>query len=170
MVTVARQLDAPIKLQFSTSAGSNMLGLGDIIVPGVFIALALRFDLWMFYRTKVTRVETKLESEYVDVSPTRRTSSNTADTVIPYTNTTTQVETQYRSVKATFIDPRGRWGDRLWTTSLRRLFASPTATPGLRATAFPKTYFYSTILGYVLGLLATLVALLITQHLSLIHI
>ena len=37
-------LDASQKLEFS------MLGLGDIVVPGLFIALALRFDLYRFHQ------------------------------------------------------------------------------------------------------------------------
>lgn len=52
MVTVAKGLDAPIKLMFPMDilekglAASNfgMLGLGDIVVPGLFIALLCRFD------------------------------------------------------------------------------------------------------------------------------
>lgn len=50
MVKVATNLDLPIKLLwpksaiFSTSKGFTMLGLGDIVVPGLFISLALRYD------------------------------------------------------------------------------------------------------------------------------
>lgn len=50
MVTVATSLDVPIKLLWPKSLyligehGYTMLGLGDIIVPGTFIALALRYD------------------------------------------------------------------------------------------------------------------------------
>ncbi|KAJ8686199.1 hypothetical protein QAD02_021993 [Eretmocerus hayati] len=52
MVTVAKSFEAPIKLVFPQDLlekglhGSNfaMLGLGDIVVPGIFIALLLRFD------------------------------------------------------------------------------------------------------------------------------
>lgn len=52
MVTVAKSFDAPIKLVFPQDIlekGLNadnfaMLGLGDIVVPGIFIALLLRFD------------------------------------------------------------------------------------------------------------------------------
>jgi len=49
MVTVAKSFDAPIKLLFpkhllSTVQEYSMLGLGDIVIPGVFIALLLRFD------------------------------------------------------------------------------------------------------------------------------
>ncbi|XP_045502015.1 minor histocompatibility antigen H13 [Colias croceus] len=52
MVTVAKSFEAPIKLVFPQDLLTNglnasnfaMLGLGDIVVPGIFIALLLRFD------------------------------------------------------------------------------------------------------------------------------
>ena len=51
MVTVAKSFDAPIKLLFpralatvDSDAVFSMLGLGDIVIPGIFIALMLRFD------------------------------------------------------------------------------------------------------------------------------
>jgi minor histocompatibility antigen H13 len=50
MVKVATNLDLPIKilwpksLSFNTEGGFTMLGLGDIVIPGTFIALALRYD------------------------------------------------------------------------------------------------------------------------------
>lgn len=52
MVTVAKSFDAPIKLIFPQDLierGFNaekyaLLGLGDIVIPGIFIALLLRFD------------------------------------------------------------------------------------------------------------------------------
>jgi len=54
MVTVAKSFEAPIKLVFPQDLLENgplaannfaMLGLGDIVIPGIFIALLLRFDL-----------------------------------------------------------------------------------------------------------------------------
>ncbi|XP_069507066.1 minor histocompatibility antigen H13 [Ambystoma mexicanum] len=53
MVTVAKSFEAPIKLVFPQDLlekglqANNfaMLGLGDIVIPGIFIALLLRFDL-----------------------------------------------------------------------------------------------------------------------------
>lgn len=50
MVTVAKNVDAPIKLQFprdlSTSPPQySILGLGDIVIPGIFMSLCLRFDV-----------------------------------------------------------------------------------------------------------------------------
>lgn len=48
-MTVARSFDAPIKLlfpQFLSHTQPSMLGLGDIVIPGIFLALLLRFDIW----------------------------------------------------------------------------------------------------------------------------
>ncbi|THG05173.1 hypothetical protein TEA_006339 [Camellia sinensis var. sinensis] len=48
MVSVAKSFDAPIKLLFPTGDSArpfSMLGLGDIVIPGIFVALALRFDV-----------------------------------------------------------------------------------------------------------------------------
>ena len=51
MIKVATSLDAPIKILwpksyvFSTAQGFTMLGLGDIVIPGMFVSTALRFDL-----------------------------------------------------------------------------------------------------------------------------
>ncbi|XP_068650289.1 signal peptide peptidase 1-like [Aristolochia californica] len=48
MVSVAKSFDAPIKLLFPTSdpvRPYSMLGLGDIVIPGIFVGLALRFDV-----------------------------------------------------------------------------------------------------------------------------
>jgi minor histocompatibility antigen H13 len=50
MVTVAKNIDAPIKLMFPKGWGADgipefsMLGLGDIVIPGIFIALCIRFE------------------------------------------------------------------------------------------------------------------------------
>jgi len=49
MVTVAKSFDAPIKLLFPKQIFADhlefsMLGLGDIVIPGLFVALLLRFD------------------------------------------------------------------------------------------------------------------------------
>lgn len=49
-VTVAKSFDAPIKLLFPrvlSGKGTpfSMLGLGDIVIPGIFVALLLRYDI-----------------------------------------------------------------------------------------------------------------------------
>ncbi|KAF8234057.1 peptidase A22B, signal peptide peptidase [Tricholoma matsutake] len=57
MVKVATSLDIPIKLlwpkslTFSDAHGFTMLGLGDVVIPGIFIGLCLRWD---FYRSRKT--------------------------------------------------------------------------------------------------------------------
>ncbi|KAL6651142.1 hypothetical protein ACP70R_010067 [Stipagrostis hirtigluma subsp. patula] len=43
MVSVAKSFDAPIKV--NAARPFSMLGLGDIVIPGIFVALALRFDV-----------------------------------------------------------------------------------------------------------------------------
>ena len=57
MVTVAKSFDGPIKLLFPRTLptlGSkgefSLLGLGDIVIPGLFVAILLRFDA---YRAKI---------------------------------------------------------------------------------------------------------------------
>uniref|UniRef100_A0A7R9WTW8 Signal peptide peptidase n=1 Tax=Craspedostauros australis TaxID=1486917 RepID=A0A7R9WTW8_9STRA len=55
MVTVAKNLDGPIKILFPRSLEPNddgkldlsLLGLGDIVIPGFFLSLLLRFDAHM---------------------------------------------------------------------------------------------------------------------------
>lgn len=49
MVTVAKNIDAPIKLQFPRDLTADppqysILGLGDIVIPGIFVSMCLRFD------------------------------------------------------------------------------------------------------------------------------
>ena len=50
MVTVAKSLEGPIKLMFpkkfdwSEQRDFNMIGLGDIVIPGIYVALMFRFD------------------------------------------------------------------------------------------------------------------------------
>jgi len=52
MVSVAKSFDAPIKLLFprvpmpttADASAFSMLGLGDIVIPGIFVAIILRYD------------------------------------------------------------------------------------------------------------------------------
>lgn len=49
MITVAKNIDAPIKLMFPRDLTTDprqysILGLGDIVIPGIFMSLCLRFD------------------------------------------------------------------------------------------------------------------------------
>ena len=50
MLTVAKSIDAPIKLLFPTDWSEDppkfsLLGLGDIVIPGIFMAMCLRYDV-----------------------------------------------------------------------------------------------------------------------------
>jgi len=46
MVTVAKKFDVPIKLLFPLGEGKfSILGLGDMVIPGILTALALKFDV-----------------------------------------------------------------------------------------------------------------------------
>lgn len=58
-VTVAKSFDAPIKLLFpraldlaAAKAPFSMLGLGDIVIPGIFVAIVLRYDAKQSPRSK----------------------------------------------------------------------------------------------------------------------
>ena len=62
MVSVAKNFDAPIKLLFprlgdlvNGKRPMSMLGLGDIVIPGLFVALILRYDLSKGFRTQYFR-------------------------------------------------------------------------------------------------------------------
>jgi minor histocompatibility antigen H13 len=74
MVSVAKNIEGPVKLMFpklqdaidqikrekpDEYAGKaydprefNMIGLGDIVIPGVYVALMLRFDIYLFKKAK----------------------------------------------------------------------------------------------------------------------
>lgn len=73
MVTVATKLDVPVKLVFPrpdlddpTKSALAMLGLGDVVLPGMMIAFALRYDLWLFYEKK--RLATGAKGPYQSVT------------------------------------------------------------------------------------------------------
>lgn len=157
MVAVATQLDAPIKLTYETANRSSILGLGDIVVPGIFICLALRFDLWKHYQQKITREKTELKTVIKEGGQDVLSDGATGGEI-------TTVETAYRDVKAPFVDPRGQWGDRFWTSSLTGMILGKSSLASLNESSFSKTYFRATIFGYLLGMLATIAVLIITKH------
>ncbi|KAJ5110200.1 hypothetical protein N7532_002845 [Penicillium argentinense] len=140
MVTVATKLDVPIKLLFPRPAGPKddpgvqalaMLGLGDIVVPGMMVALALRFDLFLYYQRKGQQKAHAEGTESI--------------------------------VKPEYQPATGFWGERFW---------APTITPRepefqppyYDARSFPKTYFTAGIIGYVLGMISTLLAMQYSDH------
>ena len=148
MVTVATKLDVPIKLLFprpdgcvvpiGAAEGSEemakyleciakkrtmaMLGLGDIVLPGMMIAFALRFDLYLHYL--------------------RKQSKNGKGK---------------QPVKAEHLAATGGWGERFWT-------AGGLQDDKLTAKRFKKTYFNATIVGYILGMVTTVVVMQVAEH------
>lgn len=69
MVSVATDFQAPIKLVYpkdglaaflhASAQGFTMLGLGDIVIPGIFISLALRFDYHLAVQKGLSRLQKK---------------------------------------------------------------------------------------------------------------
>ncbi|OKL63272.1 hypothetical protein UA08_01457 [Talaromyces atroroseus] len=138
MVTVATKLDVPIKMVFPRPASPGedsselslaMLGLGDIVVPGMMIGLALRFDLFLYYK-------------YKSIQNSKNNSS------------------AEENQKPVYKRATGKWGERFWTRS-KSVSPEPSY---LDAQAFPKPYFFASVIGYVGGMVATLIAMQFSNH------
>lgn len=149
MVTVATKLDVPIKLTFEAAERKSILGLGDIVIPGMVMALALRFDLWLHYDQKIKYESTDLK--LIEKDPT-------SGALI------TRSETKHKEVKAKYVNVKGKWGDSLWTRGTFFIFGSQQLPPDLAAAHFRKTYFHASVIGYLLGMLVTLAMLLIFKR------
>ncbi|KND89915.1 putative intramembrane protease [Tolypocladium ophioglossoides CBS 100239] len=149
MVTVATKLDVPIKLTFEAASRKSILGLGDIIVPGMLIGWALRLDLWIHYIEKIKYESTDL-------------------TILEKDGASGQVvkrsENKYKEVKARYVDVKGKWGDALWTRGTLFLTRYRQLPVELAAADFPKPYFYASMVGYLLGMVATLTMLLVFKQ------
>jgi minor histocompatibility antigen H13 len=137
MVTVATNLDVPIKLVFPRPSEEgkkpafSMLGLGDIVLPGIMIALALRFDLYMFYLRKQKKItQASEDGKEIEV-----------------------VE------KAPYVSVSGNWAERLLTSGFHG-----DSLPASLSTTFPKPYFTASMVGYIIGMVATLVFMSVFQH------
>ncbi|KAH0301484.1 peptidase A22B, signal peptide peptidase, partial [Aureobasidium melanogenum] len=159
MVTVATKLDVPIKLLFPRPLEDGqvaadrklaMLGLGDIVIPGMMIGLALRFDLHMFY---LKRQSKRVKSAQADADKKQENSRSKVDEEVQ--------KEPYRPVT-------GHWGNKFWTTSWigRSLLPKydskkPTRNP---IPTFSKPYFYASIVGYILGMCVTLGIMQVFNH------
>lgn len=144
MVTVAKKLDIPIKLLFPRPPGPNedptrqslaMLGLGDIVLPGMMIGLALRFDLYVFYLRKQAR------------------------RALAQQESTENHEQSTELVRAKWQPATGGWGERFWASG--GVNGTDTEDQG---GLFPKTYFHASIIGYVLGMVTTLGVMQVYGH------
>ncbi|KAL4786027.1 signal peptide peptidase [Aspergillus varians] len=141
MVTVAKNLDVPIKLLFPRPPAPGeapdtvslaMLGLGDIIIPGMMVGLALRFDLYLYYKLKGT-LKAQSEGEVSGF------------------------------VKPVYQAATGGWGERFWASSAKSN-QSELEPPYRDARSFPKTYFKASIVGYTVGMTTTLAVMQIFDH------
>ena len=145
MVTVATQLDIPAKLVFprptrpaeDPERALFMLGLGDIILPGMMIGFALRFDLYLFYLRKQTQAN--IENGTNDQSSKKAANSDV--------------------VKATWHTATGGWGERFWTPKNDLL-----RSKRFKGKVFPKTYFRASLTGYFLAMICTLAVMDIYGH------
>ncbi|KZF20917.1 hypothetical protein L228DRAFT_284827 [Xylona heveae TC161] len=144
MVTVATSLDIPIKLLFPRPAAPGtdpsktslaMLGLGDVVLPGIMIGLALRFDLYMHYKRKQTR-QVKRDDGNGATSPEKEPDHSTL-------------------IKAKYVCATGGWGERFWVG--RSGAASQDGS-------FSKPYFHASLAGYILGMIATVGVMQIAGH------
>ncbi|KAF2465851.1 uncharacterized protein BDR25DRAFT_306367 [Lindgomyces ingoldianus] len=153
MVTVAKSLDVPIKLIFPrpspadappSSKSHAMLGLGDVVLPGIMIGLALRFDLFLYYLRKQKHIPAPEQDDGEDaVAPAGP-----------------------KMEKAKYFSLAGRWTDHFWTHSLsgRPLFHASDDNKPEPPFTFPKTYFKASLIGYIIGMLTTLGVMHIWGH------
>ena len=85
MLTVAKSIDAPIKILFPTDWSEDppkfaLLGLGDIVIPGIFMAMCLRYDVLRSLNVKaVNRLAESGEASEV-VNKLRKASANAPKT------------------------------------------------------------------------------------------
>ena len=162
MITVATKLDIPVKLLFPRPPGANddpnkkalsMLGLGDVVLPGIMIGLALRFDLYLFYLKKQKRQKLAVKEacdgqlDGIDHDVKVHTEQNVAK-VDEEAHPTEEV------IKATYRSATGGWGERFW-------LGSQAVSEG---GSFPKTYFHASVVGYIVGMICTLGVMHVYHH------
>lgn len=131
MITVASTLDVPIKFVFPGPKKGSMLGLGDVVLPGIMIALALRFDLYLHYLQKQRTATSVTESEKTTL------------------------------IKPDYVEATGAWGEKFWTSNLDHKSSYQTVADGAR---FKKVYFWASMIGYLFGIVVTLLVLKIFNH------
>lgn len=177
MITVATKLDIPAKLLFPRPRGPDddpdkealsMLGLGDVVLPGIMIGLALRFDLYLFYLRQQTRGKNINNDELVQTTPRIVADEDTEDVEVDVTSEETGVKAADNAeqngdevrniVKVSWRSATGRWGERFW---LGRYSGDGDHQEG---GAFPKPYFHAALAGYIFGMVCTLSVMQIYSH------
>ncbi|KAF7853244.1 hypothetical protein EAF04_010746 [Stromatinia cepivora] len=158
MVTVATSLDVPIKLVFPSgeSGRGSMLGLGDIVLPGILVALALRFDLYLHY----LYLQKSSSSKSFPLTSKSTTTSN-SKSIITSSSQTPSIQ------KPTYKPSTGLWGERFWTSSFPSSTSSPSFSnheTGIEGTRFSKPYFKAALVGYITGMITTLIVMNVFKH------
>ncbi|KAL9011098.1 MAG: hypothetical protein Q9173_004024 [Seirophora scorigena] len=186
MVTVATSLDIPAKLLFPRPPGPDgdpakqhlsMLGLGDVVLPGMMIGFALRMDLYFHYLKQQKSVDivkandgcsaSKHEDTTVSSSeanksrttadqdevnaPTQNEISGSPSTYAPDPSTSSRI-----IVKPRYIPATGHWGDAFWLFSVS---SASRDDPSVAGTKFSKPYFRASLQGYLVGISLTLGAM-----------
>ncbi|KAL9128146.1 MAG: hypothetical protein Q9217_003120 [Psora testacea] len=146
MVEVATKLDIPAKMLFPRPEGMSMLGLGDLVVPGIVVGFALRFDLWLFYFRKQKPKAQSAQNGHI-IKSSSKSDPDGEPKAVDASKGTDVVKPQY-------YPATGLWGTRFWTASSQML-----GTASTRGAIFPKPYFYATMAGYIIGLLCTLLTM-----------
>ena len=176
MVTVATKIDIPAKMLFPRPADPGddparslaMLGLGDIVLPGIVIGLALRFDLYLFYLRKQRCRERSDEAREIngvskaEVRSDGAAKSDETDNESTSSDSRDKQEKTSRIIKAPYQTATGSWGERFWLGSLVSLFSSAASPP--LGVLFPKHYFHAAIFGYSSGMLLTLSIMQVFGH------
>eukprot|EP00923_Selenidium_pygospionis_P044550 GHVN01077001.1.p1 GENE.GHVN01077001.1~~GHVN01077001.1.p1 ORF type:complete len:442 (-),score=81.37 GHVN01077001.1:488-1813(-) len=141
MVTVAKSFDGPIKIILPRSLEPwqfSILGLGDIVVPGIVVAMSLRFDNFLHQQFLATNqkknegVSTSQESAGVEVAKDVRRRAQPPKVTPSGTNETSEV-TGLQETASSAIDIHEK---------------------------FQKLYFWCSMLGYQMGLALTVVVML----------
>jgi hypothetical protein len=140
MVTVATKLDIPAKLTLPRASRSgegiefSVLGLGDIILPGIVMALALRFDLHMAYLRRQQNSKANGSSD------------------------TTIAKKVVEPEKPYFIPYHKHWHNAFWTSGL-----TSKSLPVFSRFRFPTPYFTATLISYPISMAVCWVAMSISR-------
>ena len=116
-----------------------MLGLGDIVLPGMVMGLALRFDLYIHYLRKQKTMKPENDND------------NDNDN-----------ETESKLVKLAYVSPSKHWSNHFWTSS--RFGFQSLKSDKVNDGQFAKTYFNVSLFGYLIGMLTTLGAMQWSDH------
>lgn len=173
MISVATSLDVPMKLTFPGPKGTaSMLGLGDIVVPGIMLALALRFDLYLhyFYKQKLGHVTPPTTNGHS--SQSSEDCSSDASTAQSGAHASQSDEEYYEklfadaplpkkttTLKERYVDATGLWGERFWTRK-----GPEEISHYAEAARFSKVYFTAAMIGYIIGMLVTLYVCQLFKH------